>query len=496
MCLSEDFERFAALYEGGLAFRKLLPKFLPKNPLEGDEYYACRSREAPYRSYVGPIIDFFAAQLFASPFHVRALLEGKPTVSSPFYADLREDVDMEGTDLVSFMKQAFITSLVKGAAWIVAEMPDDNGISAETRADWEARGLDRVRLCHLDPAAVINWECDSYGALEFAVTYSEVYKQKDPRVARTEVTRTWMIYDNEFVETFSITYDPKKRTLRPKDEIPSLGKVPHRFTRIPLLHLRLPPGLWLMNRAADAQIEHFRLSAALSWALKRTAYPMAIYKCDDSESAPVKAGSGYLQRIKREDSIEWITPPSDSFSILQGEIAAQMTEIYRVSQQMAHSVDNSATALGRSGESKIQDNMATEICLHAYADVVKETIESIYELISDGRGDFDLTFSIEGMNKFSLNDITTTLTNMTTAGVDLIQSQTLQKELSIKVSDLMLPDASQQTKDTIREEILSSEPPKPKATPEVGADDTPASGADPSVVKPTGKPKEASLNQN
>ena len=503
-CLAEDFERFSALYEGGTAFRKLIQKFLPPNPMEEKAYYDARSREAPYTSYVGPIIDAFAAQLFASPFHVRTMQDEETSIPDPFYAGLREDVDMNGTDLVAFMKKAFITSLVKGSAWWLAEMPDDEGIPAETRADWEERGLNRVRLCHLEPDQVINWECNDYGALEFVTTYSECYRQRDPRVARTEVTRTWKIYDDKSVETFQIVYDPKKRRLKPKDDIPSLGKVDHRFSRIPIVQMRLPVGLWLMNRASDAQIEHFRLSAALSWAGKRTCYPIAIFKTNESGARP-EQGSGFMQRIAREDTIEWIAPPSDSLEIIKGMVFSQMTEIHRVTHQMAQSVDNSSAALGRSGESKVQDNLATEICLHAYAEIVRAAIESTFELVSDGRGEFDVKFSIEGMNKFSLNDVTTTIKNMKTSGATPIIPKTLLKELSMKLADLLLPDASQQVKDTIREEIEEEaekpkpEPPTPaidQATSEDGEGDGPSKDVSPTAAKPTARPAGAELNQN
>lgn len=488
------FATYDALYRGGAAFRALLKDFLPRNPMEAADVYTLRKRDAAaYRSYVGPIVDFFAAQLFAASFLVRTTLKGADIAADSFYGDFREDVDLGGTDLVAFMKARFMTALVKRSAWWVAELPDDQGIAPEARADWEARGLGRVRLCPIEPDDVLDWEVDDYGALLWAIVHTSEQRRDDPRLERALVTETWKLYDRESVETFTVTYDPKKRRLRPEDEIPSAGRMPHRFPRVPLVQMRLPEGLWLLNRTADAQIEHFRLSAALSWAIKRACYPMAIFKSEDRDKPPV-TGAGVATIIGLKESFEWAAPSTAPFDVLDRQLTAQVTELYRIAQQMAHSVDNNrAAAVGRSGESKIQDNAATEICLHAYALLVKEAIESTFELLSDGRDDVDIHFSIEGMNQFSLSDVTAAIANMK-AVLDLgIDSATLTKELGAKVADMVLPDAAQPTKDQIRKELEEAAK-KPKAPPPPPPGTTTAppgadalSGAQP--PKPNGAPK-------
>ncbi len=448
-------QRYDALYRGGKAFAAINKSFLPQNPMEAPAAYALRLRDsAAYRSYAGPIVDFFAAQLFASPFLIRSSRDGE-TVSAPdeFYAEVQEDCDLNGTDLVTFAKSRFIQAMVKGAAWVLAEKPDDGGIPAESRAEYDARGLGRVRLCPLDAEAVLDWECDDYGGLLWAITHKVERKRTDPRKGpRQAVTETWCLYDASTVETFQVTYDPKQRKLKPEDIIPSVGTRPHGFPRVPLVQLRLPDGLWLLNRIADAQVEHFRCSAAMSWLMRRTCYAMLVFKSKDQNRPPV-TGPGFAIVVDAEESFDWIAPPVTAFEALAKEVLAQKDEIYRVAQQMAASVNNNAAALVRSGDSKQADAAAAEICLHAYASVVKCCIEEVSELISDGRGDIDLEFSIEGMNKFSLADITAALTNIKTAMSLGIDSETLTFELWSKAADMLVPDASQAVKDKIREEL-------------------------------------------
>jgi len=490
-CDLDTFRKYNALYEGGGAFKKCLGDFLFQNPQEDGGTYNLRKREAYYRGYVGPIVDFFSAQLFNAPFIVRASTAGKSTTPDEFYSTFKEDVDMCGTDLVAFMKTAFTSALVKGSAWLVAEMPDDSDVPAESLQDYQDRGLGRARLCAVDSSDVFDWSVDSFGEIAWIITHSKEIRRDDPRQEKLLTTETWKLYDAETVETFQVVYAADKKP-KDKDNIPSISKVPHKFPRVPFVQLRLPPGLWLLNRAADAQVEHFRLANALSWSIKRSAYPMAVFRskaeADDQGRPPLpKSGAGNLLIIGFEDSFAWVSPPTESFDVLQKEIDVQKNEIYRISQQMAASINNNAAGLGRSGESKLADQAATEICLGAYASTVKETLEEVYELISDGRGDLDLKFSIEGMSHFNLNDVTTSLANIKAARDLGIESPTLEKELSMKAADLLLPDASQETKDLVRLEIQTAAeepkevPPPPVTDPLVNSDsqenvssDTPA----------------------
>lgn len=485
------FRRYDALYRGGPAFARLLEDFLPKNPLESSQVYALRKQQAFYRSYLGPIIDFFSAQLFASPFLVRTTEGGKPAEPDAFYAEIHEDVDMNGTDLVTYMKARFVSAMVKGVAWILAEMPDDEGIAPEAKADWAARGLGRVRLCPLEAENVVDWECDDYGALRWAITTSRAMRRENPRDERGMVTDTWRLYDAEDVETFQVVYDPKKKRPRPDDEIPSLGRRPHRFPRVPLVRLALPDGLWLLNRAADAQIEHFRLAAAMSWAIKRTCYPMALFQADDPDSTPIPiTGPGYTLKIGAKDNLTWLSPGSTPFDVLTAAIAEHKDEIYRIAQQMASSVNNNATALNRSGQSKEADAAATEICLHAYSVHVKGAMEEVFELVSDGRGDVDVHFSVEGMNRFTLGDLATSLGSIKTATELAIPSKTLRTELAVKAADMLLPDANRKVKDAIRVEIEKGveEEAKTPPPPTAPIPTPPPSGA-PGAAKATPAPQ-------
>lgn len=469
------YTKYQALYEGGELFHKNIQCFLNKNLLEGPDQYALRTREAYYESYINSIVNQFASQLFSSPFVIRTKSDDdgyySPTVSSDldsFYSQFKEDCDLSGTDLVSFMRDVFITALIKRCGWVLAEMPSVDLPIPDNLLDEQQAGIGRAYLSLLQPDCVFDWEVDEYNQLLWVITFQREMRREDPRVPRKIITDTWKIYDAQNVETFQLQYEVNK--LPNKDiDVPSISKKPHGFTRVPFISLTLPKGLWLVNRLADAQIEHFRLDNSLSWAMRRACYPTAVYKTDDDDKGSLtRSPDGFAVKIGAKEELEWLSPPTNSFDVMMKMASSIKDEIYRLATQMALAVDNSAAAVGRSADSKAQDAQSTEICLHAYADLVKETVEEIFELISDARGDTDVVFSIEGMDEFNVLDVGEILANTKAAKELNLPSPTFQKEMQCKAAEALLFNVSQEIKDQIRQEIMSADiipptNPEPKA---------------------------------
>lgn len=452
-CDLQLFRKYQSLYEGGKLFKENIREFLTPNQMDPPDVYQLRIKEASYRSYIGPIVDSFASHLFSAPYAIRTDRDFK-SVGDEFYSQFKEDVDLCGTDLTSFIKSKFIESLVKGTSYWLAESPDDGGEKALDRQEWLDRGLDRIKLCAIPTDCVLDWECDDYGDYVWINLHYKEVKRVSPDQNRDLITETWKIFNQETVDVYRIIYS-KKNPPKPEDIIPKVESYQHGFNKVPLVKLCLPEGLWLLNRAADAQIEHFRLSTALGWSLRKAAYAIGIFKL--KENSPIVNGAGQGIIIGIDEDFSFAEPKGTSFSILQNEIKNQKDEIYRIAVQMAQSVDNNSAALGRSGESKNADNASTEIILHAYADIVKEAIEKTFELISDARGDVDLHFSIEGMNKFHLQDAQILVDTAKTAKELAINSPTLYQELNYRVAESLLPwDTSQEVKDKIREEIFTA----------------------------------------
>lgn len=453
-----------ALYRGGKSARARFDRFLPKNPSEPTETYALRLKESAYKSYVGSVVDYYVAWLFSASFDVRArdAVTGEPVAKlDDFYAKWKEDVGGD-VDLIDFLRDRLRVALTQECSHWLVEFPGDGGAPPSDRAEYEARELGNARLCPVERSQLYDWECDDHDELLWVIVHDMRYIRPDPRQERDQIVETWRIYDATDVETFELRYESGKRP-PPKTDVASLGKRKHGAVQVPIVTLRLPDGLCVVERTKDAQLEHFRLSNALTWGIKRTCYAMPVFKLKDEQSPPVM-GTGYYIQLGAEDSADWMAPPTDHLSATALAADAARDEIYRIAHQMALSVNNRmAAAVSRSGESKEQDALATRVMLNVFGAAIKEAIEETYEILSDGRGDVEVAFSVEGLDAFDTESVSVLLANVGTAQGLGIPSKTFEKEIKIRAALGMVPDADQSVKDAIREEIDEGvdNPPEP-----------------------------------
>lgn len=448
----EQCAKHEALYKAGKHFNNLISQFLLKNPTEQQQVYERRKKEAFYTGYVAEIVNSFSSNLFSSPFTVKTDKD-----SDNFYGYFKEDVDGAGTDFQDFMRERFKESLINKTSWWICEkeITDEPALSI---LEYKERGLDTYWIKSVEAHQVFDWDCHEDGQFSWIIIHDIKCSRANPRDPKVYVTETWRLYDKEFVETFQITYEQNRKP-KDTDEITSLGKIQHGFDRIPIIQMDLPEGLWLVNQIAETQIQHFRLSNALSWAYKMTCYPMAIFKTDEADELKrdLKMGAGNYVIMNTADEFEWVSPQANSYSEIRSQITSLKDEMHRVASQMALAVDNTSGNAGRSGESKYQDQLATEICLKAYGSIVKEAVEKTFELISDSRGDLDIKFSVEGMNKFNIRDMDSVLATVKTAKELSIPSETFNKQLLIMAAETILPEISQELKDAVYKEIIEAD---------------------------------------
>jgi hypothetical protein len=442
----------SALYAGGKAFRARLSRMLVRNPMEPPETYINRQREACYRSYLGPIIDYYASWLFSDQFTIRATDKqtGEHVETDSWYARFKEDVGSD-MDLHNFMRERTTEALQKQHAHWIVEFPADGLPEPKDKADFTSRGLGNARLRAVNREALYDWEMGDDGELVWCIVHSTKAVRPTPLAHRTRIIEQWKVYDATFVETFQIEYEGNARPSA-EEEAASVDRRPHGARRVPLVTLSISDGLWIGGRVFAPQLEHFRLSCGLSWAIRRTCYAMPILKLENDERAPTM-GAGYYMKLGTTESFEWAAPPDSPFAVIAAEVEAQRDEIYRITHQLALSVDGSSTAIGRSGDSKEADSLATRVMLIAYAAEVRAAIEETFEVVSDGRGDIETTFSVEGMNAFDTAAPAELVANAIQSDALNIPSPTFKKEFFSRVALALVPDVDMKTKDTIQEEI-------------------------------------------
>lgn len=453
-CDPAETRRLRALYEGGRLFKAHLDEFLPQRPMESPDRHTLRKQEAVYRNYLGPIIDFFTSLLFTSKPVAKAKV-GKDVVEEPgdYYEAFRKDCDRGGTDIDALFKRLLTDALVAGVSWVrighpVAESDPRN------LAEFERSGIGDSWIRQVDNEDVLDWDYDDSGVLEWAVVHSAKSKRISLSDTSNWITETWEHFLPDRIEIYRISYAQNKRP-EANTEVPLVETIPHRYGVVPLYRVELPPGLWVANRLETPQLGHFRLSNAQTWGMTATCYAMSVVKVNDPERFKQTMGAGYGFMIKPDEDVEWTAPPIGPFEALGTEIKAHKDEIYRIVSSLAMGVDNNAAAVGRSAESKQSDAEATRVVLLAYARVIKEAIERIYDTISRARGD-KYTWTISGLDDFAAKDLS--------GLVDVLEkidkfggvpSRTFQIQMMRRLTESMLPDLDEKTKQTIRDELES-----------------------------------------
>jgi hypothetical protein len=450
-------EDLYALYRGGRLFRDRIHRFLPKNPMERPDIYEQRKSESSYRSYMGPIIDYYSAWLFSGDFKVRAKqAESGATLDEvdPKYAEFREDVGGD-VDMKAFLKDRFTKALVHGRSHWICELPAatkyEVGQWPGSVAEYEESGLMSSTLRPVDACNLYDWEIGDDGRLAWCSTYS--CREVRPSITDTKrtIVETWHVYDREFCNVYEIRYKKGERP-RPEETIPPKVVYKHGFLQVPLVTLHIPDGMWIADRVSDPQKAHFRLGTALDWSIKRTCYAMPVFKLEDEEKPPVM-GAGYYIMIGKEESMEWAAPPQGHFDVISKEVDVQRNDIFRMTNQMALGLDNNAETVGRSADSKDQDNAATRIMLNAYGSIVCGAIEETYELISDAWGDTETYWSIEGFNGYDTATPGEVIAIAQAAQLLNIPSLAYLVEIKSKAAISTIPEASQDVKDLIRKQI-------------------------------------------
>lgn len=483
---------YDAIYAGGKKFFARIRRFLHQNEAEPATVYLKRLQEANYRCYAGGIVDYFASYLFGSELTVKAK-RGKAAgaqaevPADPFYAAFKEDCDGLDNDIHLFLRSRVAEAMTKKVSWWLVEMPtapaDIEAGPADSLAEWKKQGLDKGHIRGLSADQVLDWEVDDNGVLMWAIVLSVKVTRALPGDMRTTVVERYDVYDRETVQRFELVYEKSNPPAKNVNILPDGAPRAHGFSRVPLVNVDVGDALWLINRVASPQLEHFRLSCAQGWGIRRTCYAMPIFNVIDKEKPPVM-GVGHYIMIGKDEKMEWSAPPATPFVAIGEAIKSEKDEIYRVVHQMAMGVDNNAAAVGRSAESKEIDSAAVRVVLDALGKIVREAVERTYSLLSEARGE-DYEWSIDGLDDFSDANFDELVAAALGFETIPIASPTLKREWHKRLAAAALPDADQQTKDKITAEIEENTTDESVLHPVVPGEDEP-DGDEPGTRRPGG----------
>ena len=435
-------KQYKDLYAGGEQLRVNASEYLVRRHKEPGQVYEERLSRVFYQNYIGSIIDWYAATLVRREPSI--LFEGADTAAKDFYNLLSADCDLKGTRISEYFRQRLVQALVCGSSYIVVDFPRMNGV-ALNRADEDASGRSRAFLVDYTPDEVINWNHNPQGGLDWIVIRTSCLQQSQVTDPHWERETRWIYYDRENFRIYRKTADDKPIELL--DEglhgLASLG-------RVPVFQMKVSDGLWLMNKSALLQLEHFNKSNALSWALTMGLFAMPVVYSDKQWNQVV--GESYYVQLGAQDRFGWTEPEGKVYQIAADNLVLLKDEIYRVCYLMNQAGTPGAGDLRISGISKQRDFSVTQEVLRAYGDVVKDALRRVLHSIAAARQDV-ISIEVAGLDEFDIDDFGGELDDAKKL-LDLgVGSETLKKQIFKNLAFKYLADARQEIKNQVAEEI-------------------------------------------
>ncbi len=436
---------YGDLYAGGEQFKSNAAEYLVKRHREPLDVYYERLYRVFYENYLGSIVDWYAATLFRR--EPILSFEGPNERGKAFFAEFVEDCDLRGSCLSDFYRRVLTEALVCGTGYVLVDFPRARQAAAN-RAEEEAGGQARAYLVDCSPRDVINWSYDERGNLEWAVLRRSMVRQAEAGTGSWVKETRWMYYDKETFRTYHRA-EGQAGGRGPKliDEgrhgLARLGKVP-------LFPLQISEGLWLTNKAASLQLEHFNKSNALSWALTMGLFASPVIYSDREWTQMV--GESYYIQLGPEDKFGWTEPEGKVFQIATDNLNRLKDEIYRVCYLMAQAGGGMSSSASQSGASKQRDFTITQEVLRAYGDAVKDSMKRVLRVIEEARED-GLAVSVSGLDEFDIGDFSSELDDAIKLLGLGVGSKTLKKQVLKKLALKYLCDVRQETKDKIAGEL-------------------------------------------
>jgi hypothetical protein len=225
-----------------------------------------------YENYIGSIIDWYGATLFRR--EPVLAFEGGDERGRAFYNEFAEDCDLRGSTLSEFFRRQVVNALVMGKSYVVVDFPRI-GRMATTRAEEDELGMSRAYLCEYPAASLINGSGTSRASWSGRCCGRSGWCGR--RTARRGVERRWIRYDRRR----SGCTGRWRAGVERRDRAGGRGAArAGGERRVPVFEFSVGEGLWLMNKAASLQLEHFNKSNGLSWALTMGLFAMPVVYSD------------------------------------------------------------------------------------------------------------------------------------------------------------------------------------------------------------------------
>ena len=439
------------LYEGGAAIKAVAERFLKRRPKEDNTVFQHRLDQFNYENNIGAGLGWHEAAMFeADPsidIHTKLAdgntdPDGKITPDQDAFYNQRflKDCDRKGTTYIDLFRRVFTNILLYQRCFVAVDLParEDETTGPRTLQDERNANLLDPYLCVLTPLDVINWECDAYGNLLWAVVYSRT--QKRDFLKKPQAVERWYYYDRQQYrvyesmgsgETHATPEDAGATTegaaIAALDSIVAHGqdKTPVKLVRIgyhplasrnvvPIFKIEVQSGWWMANRVYLPAMKHININISLEWSLFMAGLAVPVLITDDDIATITQSETGFLKLGKGSD-YKFAEPTGRAWEWLDKKAHSLKEEIWRGMYLVSQARNTSATAMAASGVSKQQDMQPSHDVLNGIGDVLRAGMQMILGWVAQARAalpgftaDENLTFDVRGFtfeDKLSVDDI-------------------------------------------------------------------------------------------
>jgi hypothetical protein len=219
--------------------------------------------------------------------------------------------------------------------------------------------------------------------------------------------------------------------------------------QVPIFELEAADTSWLMNKAAQLQLEHFNKANALGWAITMGLFAMPVIYSEREWNQIV--GESYYIQLAPGDRFGWAEPDGKVHQIAANHLTMLKEEIYRVCY-LSQASGEDAGGHVQSATSKQLDFQMTQEMLRSYGVWVKSVMRKILEAIVTARQD-DIRVTITGLDEVDISNFASELSQAMNLLSLSIPSETFKKQVFERLALKYLSDVRQETKDQIVKEI-------------------------------------------
>lgn len=178
---------FGASYAGGQ--RYITGGYLYKHPNETEDAFKHRLQVACYYNFCQEIVDLYVSYLLQKP----AEIDYKNLAKDDLFEAFREDCDLKGNRLVSFLREAQRKASIYGHIAIVVDKPKLDP-AVQTREDEREKNLRPYLYC-VYPQNIVDWKYERVGTQGYRLTYIKILEQKDPARYRIWTEAGWELWE-------------------------------------------------------------------------------------------------------------------------------------------------------------------------------------------------------------------------------------------------------------------------------------------------------------